>query len=309
MNESNPDAGPALSRRLAFVGLGVMGAPMAGHLIAAGHQVTVYNRTQARAEQWRSSLPAEQRVRAAIAATPAAAADQADIVCLCVGNDDDVRAVTVGAGGALEALDSGGLLIDHTTASAELAVELGSAAAAAGIGFVDAPVSGGQAGAQAGRLTIMCGGATEHFERALPVLGAYGERVRRMGDVGAGQLCKMVNQVCIAGLLQGLAEGVQFAEKAGLDVAAVIDVIGAGAAQSWQLDNRAQTMHERRFDFGFAVDWMRKDLAIALAAAADNGAQLPVTALVDQFYGDLQQRGGGRDDTSSLVRRFDPPAV
>jgi 3-hydroxyisobutyrate dehydrogenase len=282
---------------------------MAGHLIAAGHQVTVYNRTPGRAEQWRSTLPAEQRARAAIAATPAAAAEQAEIVCLCVGNDDDVRAVTLGAGGVLETLDPGGLLIDHTTASAELAVELDRAAAAVGIGFVDAPVSGGQAGAQAGRLTIMCGGATEHFGRAVPVLGAYGERVRRMGSVGAGQLCKMVNQVCIAGLLQGLAEGVQFAEKAGLDLASVIDVIGAGAAQSWQLDNRAQTMHERRFDFGFAVDWMRKDLGIALAAAKANGAALPVTALVDQFYGDLQQRGGGRDDTSSLVRRFDPPAT
>ncbi|MEM1231621.1 MAG: NAD(P)-dependent oxidoreductase [Pseudomonadota bacterium] len=307
MTEPSPPA--AVPAHVAFLGLGVMGAPMARHLLAAGHSVCAFNRTAARAEQWLATLPEALANRATLAPTPQAAASGAAVVCLCVGNDDDVRAVvgagTAGDDGALAGMAPGTVLIDHTTASASVAREVAERAAALGIAFVDAPVSGGQAGAEAGALTIMCGASEADFASVEGFLAAYGARVRRMGPVGAGQLTKMVNQICIAGLLQGLAEGVAFAERAQLDVDAVFEVISAGAAQSWQLDNRAGTMHARQFDFGFAVDWMRKDLAIALAEAQRNGARLPVTALVDQFYADVQVLGGGRQDTSSLVRRLD----
>jgi 3-hydroxyisobutyrate dehydrogenase-like beta-hydroxyacid dehydrogenase len=283
---------------VAFIGLGVMGFPMAGHLARAGHHVRVFNRTTARAADWCGK-------HAGVACeSPAAAARGARFVFVCVGNDDDVRDVTTGAAGAFEGLEPGAILIDHTTASAELAVELERVAVARGCGFLDAPVSGGQAGAEQGQLTIMVGGDEATFARAEPVLGRYAKRVRRMGPAGAGQLTKMVNQICIAGVLEGLAEGFAFAERAGLDIAAVVDVISKGAAQSWQMESRHRTMAEGRFDFGFAVDWMRKDLGIALAAARRVGARLPVTALVDQFYGDVQAKGGGRWDTSSLIERL-----
>ncbi len=287
------------SLTVAFVGLGVMGYPMAGHLARAGHRVRVYNRNQARAEAWCSEYPGT------IAASPKEAATGADIALLCVGADNDVRAVVHGPQGVLEGLGEGALLIDHTTASAELAREIDVAARARGVGFLDAPVSGGQAGAQNGALTIMVGGDSAVFERARSLLEVYARAVLRMGEAGAGQLTKMVNQICIAGVLQGLAEGIRFAEQAGLDPLAVVDVISKGAAQSWQMDNRAPTMVRRAFDFGFAVDWMRKDLGIALATARGIGARLPLTALVDQFYADVQALGGGRNDTSSLIRRFD----
>jgi len=283
---------------VAFIGLGVMGYPMAGHLARAGYAVRVYNRTAATAERW-----ADEHGGTA-AATPREAAQGAHWVMVCVGNDDDVRAVTLGPDGALAGMAAGSILVDHTTASAELARELAGAAAERGAGFLDAPVSGGQAGADGGTLTIMVGGDEALFEAARPVLDSYARSLRLMGPVGAGQLTKMVNQICIAGVLQGLAEGLQFVERAGLDPEAVLDVIGKGAAQSWQMDNRAATMARREFDFGFAVDWMRKDLAIALDAARRNGARLPLTALVDQFYGDVQHDGGGRWDTSSLITRF-----
>ena len=284
--------------RVAFLGLGVMGYPMAGHLAAKGHEVTVFNRTASRSAAW----VAEHGHRSA--ATPAEAAAGAEVVFACVGNDDDLRAVATGPGGAFEGLAPGAVFVDHTTASAAVARELAAAAAGQGAGFVDAPVSGGQAGAEKGVLTVMCGGAEEPYARAEPLIAAYARACRLMGGAGAGQLTKMVNQICIAGLLQGLSEGLAFAQKAGLDGRAVLDVISKGAAGSWQMENRGPTMLEGRFDFGFAVDWMRKDLAICLDEAERNGAALPATALIDQFYKDVQRMGGGRNDTSSLIRRL-----
>ena len=285
-------------RKVAFVGLGVMGYPMAGHLAGAGHSVRVYNRTAARAEAWAAEHGGET------ASTPAQAAAGADFVFVCVGNDADVRSVTLGADGALAGMSAGAVLVDHTTASADLARELAAAGAAQGVGFLDAPVSGGQAGAENGQLTIMVGGDAETFAAAEPVMDCYARAVRRMGEAGAGQLTKMVNQVCIAGILQGLSEGLHFAEKAGLDVDAVVDVIGKGAAQSWQMDNRAGTMARREFEFGFAVQWMQKDLDMTLQAARRLGARMPLTALVDQFYADVAALGGARWDTSSLIERL-----
>lgn len=284
--------------RIAFLGLGVMGYPMAGHLQKAGFDVCVYNRTSAKATQW------QQQFNGRIASTPALAAEQADIVILCVGNDNDVRSVVYGNDGVLATLAQGSLLIDHTTASAELARELAGACAKTGVDFLDAPVSGGQAGAQNGQLTIMLGGEEHAMHIAQPVLSAYARSMRLLGPHGAGQLAKMVNQICIAGVVQGLAEGLHFATKAGLDAKAVLDVISKGAAQSWQMENRGYTMVDGQFDFGFAVDWMRKDLGITLDEARKNGAQLPLTALVDQFYAEVQALGGNRQDTSSLIRRL-----
>ncbi len=284
------------SRKLTFLGLGVMGAPMAGHLARAGHAVTVFNRSAAKAAQW------VEKYGGKTAPSPAAAARGADIVLMCVGNDNDVRAVTMGPDGALGAMERGAILIDHTTASAGVARELHAAGNARGVGFLDAPVSGGQAGAENGKLTIMVGGDADTFARAEPVMATYAKAVTLMGGSGAGQLTKMVNQICIAGLVQALSEGLDFARRAGLDVEQVLDVIGKGAAQSWQMDNRGKTMAADKFDFGFAVDWMRKDLSICLAEARGNGAALPVTAVVDQFYSRIQARGGGRWDTSSLIR-------
>ena len=284
------------SQTLAFLGLGVMGFPMAGHLAGAGHRVTVHNRNAARAAQW------VEKHGGKAAPTRTAAVADADIVMMCVGNDDDVRAVTLGADGALAAMKKGAILVDHTTASAQVAREVHAAAAARGIGFLDAPVSGGQAGAENGKLTIMVGGDAGTFARAEPTLAHYARAVTLMGGPGSEQLTKMVNQICIAGLVQALAEGVNFAMRAGLDAERVLDVIGKGAAQSWQMDNRGKTMAADKFDFGFAVDWMRKDLAICLAESRSNGAALPVTALVDQFYARVQAIGGGRLDSSSLMR-------
>ncbi|HYG88232.1 MAG TPA: NAD(P)-dependent oxidoreductase [Azospirillum sp.] len=281
--------------RVAFLGLGVMGFPMAGHLAKAGHTVTVYNRTAAKAQAWTAKHPGRS------AGTSAEAAADADFVFMCVGNDDDVRQV---AGDAMRSMRPGTVLVDHTTASAEVAREMADLAAQRGLVFLDAPVSGGQAGAENGVLTIMVGGDAAAFERAKPVMDAYGRSVVLMGGPGAGQLTKMVNQICIAGLVQGLSEALAFAEKAGLDARKAVEVISKGAAQSWQMDNRAKTMLDGKFDFGFAVDWMRKDLSICLGEARKNGAALPVTALVDQFYGDVQQMGGGRWDTSSLIKRL-----
>ncbi|KPF52130.1 oxidoreductase [beta proteobacterium AAP51] len=285
-------------RRCAFIGLGVMGHPMAGHLARAGHNVTVYNRTPAKAQAWAAEYGG------GFAATPRAAADGADFVFACVGNDDDLRAVTVGPDGAFAGMKAGAVFVDHTTASAEVARELFAAAQGRGLHFVDAPVSGGQAGAVNGALTVMCGGDAAAFEAMKPVAMNYAKAVTRIGDSGAGQLAKMVNQVCIAGLVQGLAEAIAFGQRAGLDMPLVLDVIGKGAAQSWQLDNRGKTMVADQFNFGFAVDWMRKDLGLVLDEARRNGAQLPVTALVDQFYGEVQALGGQRWDTSSLIRRL-----
>jgi 3-hydroxyisobutyrate dehydrogenase-like beta-hydroxyacid dehydrogenase len=284
------------SGKLAFLGLGVMGFPMAGHLARAGHSVTVYNRTPAKAAQW------VEKYGGTSAPTPAAAASDAALVMMCVGNDDDVRAVALGANGAVAAMREGSVLVDHTTASATVAREVHAAAKTRGVGFLDAPVSGGQAGAENGKLTIMVGGDADVFARAEGVLAHYARAVTLMGGPGSGQLTKMVNQICIAGMVQALSEGINFAQKAGLDPERVLDVIGKGAAQSWQMDNRGKTMAADKFDFGFAVDWMRKDLAICTAEARTNGAGLPVTALVDQFYARLQARGGGRWDTSSLIR-------
>ncbi len=284
--------------RVAFIGLGVMGYPMAGHLAAKGHEVTVYNRTASRAEAWVAQHGQKS------APTPAAAADGAEIVLACVGNDADLRHVTLGKDGAFAALAPGAVFVDHTTASAAVARELAEAAHGHGAGFVDAPVSGGQAGAENGVLTVMCGGEPEPYARAEPIIAAYARACRLMGPAGSGQLTKMVNQICIAGLVQGLSEGLAFARKAGLDGEAVLDVIGKGAAGSWQMENRGKTMLAGKFDFGFAVDWMRKDLGICLAEANANGAALPVTALVDQFYKDVQGMGGARWDTSSLIRRL-----
>jgi 3-hydroxyisobutyrate dehydrogenase-like beta-hydroxyacid dehydrogenase len=286
--------------KIAFIGLGVMGYPMAGHLKQkGGHEVTVYNRTASKAANWAAEHGGF------VAATPKGAAENADFVFTCVGNDDDLREVTVGAEGCLKGMKPGATLIDNTTASADVARELDAAARAQGCHFIDAPVSGGQAGAENGVLTVMCGGDVEDFERAKPVIDGYARMVGLMGPAGSGQLAKMVNQICIAGLVQGLSEGVHFAKKAGLDVEQLMAVLGKGAAGSWQMDNRHKTMNEGKFDFGFAVDWMRKDLAICLEEARRNGAKLPVTALVDQFYGDVQAMGGRRWDTSSLLARLD----
>lgn len=285
--------------KVAFLGLGVMGGPMARHLATKGHDVVVYNRTAARAKAW------VEAHGGASAATPAEAARGREIVLACVGNDDDLRAVTATGDGAFAGMERGALFVDHTTASAEVARELASTAAERGIAFVDAPVSGGQAGAENGALTVMCGGETEAYARAEPVIAAYARACRLMGPVGSGQLTKMVNQICIAGLVQGLSEGIHFGKRAGLDIEAVLDVISKGAAGSWQMENRGKTMNQDKFDFGFAVDWMRKDLGIVLAEAHRNGALLPATALVDQFYAEVQRLGGGRWDTSSLIARLE----
>jgi len=286
--------------KVAFIGLGVMGYPMAGHLkTKGGHDVTVYNRTAAKAEKWVAQFGGTA------AATPAEAARDADFVFTCVGNDDDLRSVTIGADGALSGMKSGAILVDNTTASAEVARELAEAASAKGCGFIDAPVSGGQAGAENGVLTVMCGGEPETFDKAKPVIDAFARMVGLMGPVGSGQLTKMVNQICIAGLVQGLAEGIHFGKKAGLDIEKVVEVISKGAAGSWQMENRHKTMNEGKYEFGFAVDWMRKDLDIVLSEARRNAAALPVTALVDQFYGEVQKLGGNRWDTSSLLARLE----
>jgi 3-hydroxyisobutyrate dehydrogenase len=281
--------------KVAFLGMGVMGFPMAGHLKKAGHDVTVYNRTGSKSVKW------VETHKGASAATPRDAAKGSEIVFACVGNDNDLRSVVGGADGAFAGMSKGALFVDHTTASAEVARELGAVAAKAGIGFLDAPVSGGQAGAENGKLTVMVGGDPTAFDKAKPVIDVYARSCVLMGPLGSGQLTKMVNQICIGGLLQALAEGMNFAKKAGLDTARVVEVISKGAAQSWQMENRANTMVEGKFEFGFAVDWMRKDLGICLAEAQRNGARLPVTALVDQFYAQVQQRGGSRWDTSSLM--------
>jgi len=292
---------PAPARRVAFLGLGVMGHPMAGHLARAGHRVTVYNRTAAKAAAWAAEYGG------AHADTPREAAAGAEFVFACVGNDDDLRSVVLGSDGAFAGMAPDAVFVDHTTASAEIARELSAAARTRGLHFIDAPVSGGQAGAVNGALTVMCGGDAAPFDAMKPVAMAFSKAVTRIGDSGAGQLAKMVNQVAIAGLLQGLAEAIAFGQRAGLDMPLVLDVIGKGAAQSWQMDNRGKTMAEGRFDFGFAVDWMRKDLGLVLAEARRNRATLPATSLVDQFYADVQNAGGGRWDTSSLVTRLKKP--
>ena len=279
----------------AFLGLGVMGYPMAGHLVAAGHTVTVYNRTTAKAERWVAEHGG------AMATTPAAAAEGAEYVFLCVGDDPDVLAVTTGADGVLETMGEGAVLVDHTTASAVIAREVHAAAAAQGVGFVDAPISGGQAGAENGVLTVMCGGDQADFDRVAPVIDAYSRACNLLGGPGSGQLTKMVNQICIAGLVQGLSEGINFAQRAGLDVGGVVDTISKGAAGSWQMENRAQTMADGVFDYGFALDWMRKDLRICFQEAAANGSALPVTEIVDGYYEQLQGLGLGRWDTSTLI--------
>jgi 3-hydroxyisobutyrate dehydrogenase-like beta-hydroxyacid dehydrogenase len=287
-----------MSAKVAFLGLGVMGFPMAGHLKAKGYDVTVYNRSAEKAKAWVEKHGGKS------APTPEAAAADADFVMMCVGNDRDLLEVALGKDGALSGIRKGAVLVDHTTASADAARKIFAEAKAKGVSFIDAPVSGGQAGAENGKLTVMCGGEKEPFERAKAVMDSYGRAVTLMGEAGAGQLTKMVNQICIAGLLQGLSEGIAFAEKAGLDANLVLDVISKGAAQSWQMENRGKTMHERKFNFGFAVDWMRKDLGICLEEAKRNGAKLPVTQVVDQYYGDVQKAGGNRWDTSSLITRL-----
>ncbi len=296
INARSYESTPA--RKVTFLGLGVMGYPMAGHLARAGHQVTVYNRTVPKAEAWAKEFGGSH------AATPKAAVADADIVFCCVGNDDDLRGVTFGADGAFAGMKSGAIFVDHTTASADVARELYAAAKKSGLQFVDAPVSGGQAGAQNGMLTVMCGGDQTAFDDVRPAGMAFSKAFTLMGESGAGQLTKMVNQICIAGLVQGLSEAIAFGQRAGLDIPQVLEVIGKGAAQSWQMDNRGKTMAEGKFDFGFAVDWMRKDLGLVLDEAKRNGARLPVTALVDQFYADVQQAGGNRFDTSSLITRL-----
>jgi 3-hydroxyisobutyrate dehydrogenase len=284
--------------RVAFLGLGVMGFPMAGHLAAAGHEVTVYNRTASRARDWCA------KHKGAAADTPREAAEGAEFVLACVGNDADLASVCRGEDGAFAGMGKGSVFVDHTTVSARITRALGAEAAEKGVAFVDAPVSGGQAGAENGKLSVMCGGAQAAYDRAEPVIAAYARICRRIGDLGAGQLTKMCNQIAIAGLVQGLSEALHFAEKAGLDGAAVVEVISQGAAGSWQMSNRYRTMLDDHFTHGFAVDWMRKDLGICLEAADENGASLPVTALVDQFYKDVQKLGGGRWDTSSLIKRL-----
>ena len=285
--------------KVAFIGLGIMGFPIAGHLSAkGGHDVTVYNRTGAKAQDWTARFGGRAEP------SPGEAARGKEIVFCCVGNDEDLRAVTLGPQGAFAAMERGALFVDHTTASAEVARELHAKAKERGVDFVDAPVSGGQAGAEGGVLTVMCGGEEQAYARAEPAILAYARACRLMGPTGSGQLTKMVNQICIAGLVQGLSEGLHFAQRAGLDAKAVVEVISKGAAQSWQMENRSKTMLAGQFDFGFAVDWMRKDLSICLAEARKNGATLPVAALVDQFYADVQAMGGARWDTSSLIARL-----
>ena len=299
MPSTNPktyDSTPA--RKVAFLGLGVMGFPMAGHLALAGHDVTVYNRSAAKAKAWTDEF------KGRAAPTPREAVAGCDLVFCCVGNDEDLRSVVLGDNGALAGMKPGAILVDHTTASADVARELSAVAKGRGLQFVDAPVSGGQAGAQNGLLTVMCGGVSAAFDAAKPVAMAFSRAFTLLGASGAGQLAKMVNQICIAGLVQGLSEGIAFGMRAGLDMEQVLEVIGKGAAQSWQMDNRGKTMIAGKFDFGFAVDWMRKDLGIALEEAKRNGARLPVTALVDQFYADVQEQGGSRWDTSSLIKRI-----
>jgi len=287
-----------MAAKVSFLGLGVMGFPMAGHLKAKGYDVTVYNRTAAKAEEW------AKKHGGRTAPTPAAAAKDADFVMVMVGNDNDVEQVILGKDGALAGMKKGAVLVDHTTASADVARKVYAAAKQAGVDFIDAPVSGGQAGAENGKLTVMCGGDPAPFDRAKPVMDSYGRAVTLMGAAGAGQLTKMVNQICIAGLVQALSEGIAFAEKAGLDVNLMLDVISKGAAQSWQMENRGKTMHERKFSFGFAVDWMRKDLGICLAEAKRNGAKLPVTQTVAGYYDEISKSGGNRFDTSSLITRL-----
>ncbi len=299
MASTNPKTyEPAAARKVAFLGLGVMGFPMAGHLALAGHDVVVYNRSAAKREAWTAQF------KGSAAATPREAAKGRDFVFCCVGNDDDLRSVTLGEDGAFAGMTRGAVFVDHTTASADVARELSARAQALGLQSVDAPVSGGQAGAQNGLLTVMCGGEQTGFDAARPVAMAYARAFTLLGAAGAGQLAKMVNQIAIAGLVQGLSEAIAFGQKAGLDMPQVLEVIGKGAAQSWQMDNRGKTMVEGKFDFGFAVDWMRKDLGLALTEAKRNGARLPVTALVDQFYADVQMMGGTRWDTSSLIKRL-----
>ncbi|MEO8021708.1 NAD(P)-dependent oxidoreductase [Polaromonas sp.] len=303
MSSTNPKTYESVpSRKVAFLGLGVMGYPMAGHLALAGHEITVYNRTASKSIAWCDEFANSKGAKHA--PTPREAAQGADIVFCCVGNDNDLRGVTQGKDGAFAGMQPGAIFVDHTTASANVARELYAAAQALKLQFVDAPVSGGQAGAQNGALTVMCGGDAAAFEAARPVGMAFSKAFTLMGTSGAGQLTKMVNQICIAGLVQGLSEAIAFGQKAGLDMNQVLDVIGKGAAQSWQLDNRGKTMVADKFDFGFAVDWMRKDLGLVLDEAKGNGARLPVTALVDQFYGDVQVMGGQRWDTSSLIKRI-----
>ncbi len=286
------------ARKVAFLGLGVMGSPMAAHLALAGHSVCVYNRTESKAQAWVQAHGGRH------AATPKAAVEGADLVFACVGNDDDIRGVTLGANGAFAGMKAGTVFVDHTTASANVARELHAQAQSLRLHFVDAPVSGGQGGAVNGALTVMCGGDAEPFDTMKPVAMAFSRAVTRLGEAGAGQLAKMVNQICIAGLVQGLSEAIAFGQKAGLDMKQVLDVIGKGAAQSWQMENRGVTMVDGKFDFGFAVDWMRKDLGLVLDEARRNGARLPVTSLVDQFYADVQAMGGQRWDTSSLIKRL-----
>tara|TARA_B100000586_G_scaffold196289_1_gene144991 strand:- start:2028 stop:2909 length:882 start_codon:yes stop_codon:yes gene_type:complete len=288
-----------MSSKTAFIGLGVMGYPMAGHLKKAGHQVTIYNRTASKAEQW------VQEYGGMKASTPADAAKEADFVMACVGNDDDLREITCGTNGAFSGMSQGSVFIDHTTVSAKVTRELSENAAEQGFSFLDAPISGGQAGAENGMLTVMVGGDPTAFERAQPVMDAYSRMIKLLGPSGYGQMTKMVNQICIAGLVQGLSEGIHFAKAVGLDVEAVIETISKGAAQSWQMENRYKTMNEGEYNHGFAVDWMRKDLGITLEEARSNGAHLPVTALVDQFYSEIQAMGGRRWDTSSLLVRLE----
>jgi len=289
---------PATPRKTAFLGLGVMGYPMAGHLKQAGHSVSVYNRTAAKAAEW------AQKFGGTSGATPREAVKDCDVVCCCVGNDDDLRSVVLGENGAFAGMKKGAVFVDHTTASANVARELAAQARKLGLRFIDAPVSGGQAGAENGVLTVMCGGEQATFDEIKPTIMAFARAVTLVGDAGAGQLAKMVNQICIAGLVQGLSEGINFGMAAGLDMKVVLDVISKGAAGSWQMENRGKTMVDGKFDFGFAVDWMRKDLGLCLDEAKRNGAPLPVTAIVDQFYGDVQQMNGRRNDTSSLIRRL-----
>jgi 3-hydroxyisobutyrate dehydrogenase len=287
-----------VTAKVAFLGLGVMGFPMAGHLKSKGYDVTVYNRTAAKAQAWVAKHGGKA------ASTPGEAAKDCDLVMMCVGNDRDLLEVALGNDGALSGMKKGAILVDHTTASADAARRIFQAAREKGVHFIDAPVSGGQAGAENGKLTVMCGGESGPFERAKPAMDSYGRAVTLMGAPGAGQLTKMVNQICIAGLVQGLSEGIAFAEKAGLDADLVLDVISKGAAQSWQMENRGKTMHQRKFDFGFAVDWMRKDLGICLDEAKRNGAKLPVTRIVSGYYDEISKSGGSRRDTSSLITRL-----
>ncbi len=294
-------SGNAKNKQVAFLGLGVMGGPMAGHLAKAGHTVAVFNRTQAKSQAWADKY---QDCKIRIAKSPAEAAASADFVFSCVGNDDDLRGVTLGPDGAFDAMKKGAVFVDHTTTSAEIARELGLAAKAKGIVFLDAPVSGGELGAINGALTVMVGGDADAFERAKPVAMAFSRAFTRVGDNGCGQLAKMVNQICVASVVQGLAEGINFGMKAGLDMKLVLEIISKGAAQSWQMEARGPTMVDDKFDFGFAVDWMRKDLGLCIQESRRNGAPLPVTALIDQFYSDVQRMGGQRWDTSSLIKRL-----